>query len=90
MLRITPIRTPERASDHLARVHRYGGDASPPGKQQRRHDGTLAQQAGFDLEAFVARTRQAGQRTLTHSPSIDGSTVNDPSAPLSSTRVEGL
>ena len=61
-----------------------------PGKQQRRHDGTLAQQAGFDLEAFVARTRQAGQRTLTHSPSIDGSTVNDPSAPLSSTRVEGL
>ena len=61
-----------------------------PGEQQRRHDGTLAQQAGFDLEAFVARTRQAGQRTLTHSPSIDGSTVHDPSAPLSSTRVEGL
>ena len=61
-----------------------------PGEQQRRHDGTLARQAGFDLEAFVARTRQAGQRTLTHSPSIDGSTVNDPSAPLSSTRVEGL
>ena len=61
-----------------------------PGEQQRQHDRARARQAGFDLEAFVARTRQAGQRTLTHSPSIDGSTVNDPSAPPSSTRVEGL
>jgi hypothetical protein len=29
MLRITPIRTPERASDHLARVHRYGAEEPP-------------------------------------------------------------
>ena len=29
MLTITPIRTPERASDHLARVHRYGGEEPP-------------------------------------------------------------
>ena len=27
MPRVTPIRTPERASDHLACVHRYGGEA---------------------------------------------------------------
>ena len=26
---VTPIRTPERASDHLARVHHYGGEAPP-------------------------------------------------------------
>ena len=29
MLRITLIRTPERASDHLARVHRYGAEEPP-------------------------------------------------------------
>lgn len=29
MLTITPIRTPERASDHLAHGHRYGGEAPP-------------------------------------------------------------
>ncbi|MFZ1425741.1 MAG: hypothetical protein WAS21_03105 [Geminicoccaceae bacterium] len=29
MLRVTPIRTPARASDHLARLHRYGGEAPP-------------------------------------------------------------
>ena len=29
MPRVTPIRTPERASDHLARVHRYGSEAPP-------------------------------------------------------------
>ena len=29
MLTITPIRTPERTSDHLARVHRHGGDEPP-------------------------------------------------------------
>ena len=29
MLTITPIRTPERASDHLARVHRYGAEEPP-------------------------------------------------------------
>ena len=29
MLRITPIRTPERASDHLARGHRYGAEEPP-------------------------------------------------------------
>ena len=29
MLTITPIRTPERASDHLARVRCYGGEAPP-------------------------------------------------------------
>jgi hypothetical protein len=29
MPRVTPIRTPERASDHLARVHRHGGETPP-------------------------------------------------------------
>ena len=93
MLTITPIRTPERASDHLARVHRYGAEEPPvtawfgAGAVAKGLSGPVD---GAHPQAFVARTRQAGQRTLTHSPSIDGSTVNDPSAPPSSTRVEGL
>jgi len=29
MLRVTPIRTPARVSDHLARVDRRGGEAPP-------------------------------------------------------------
>ena len=60
-----------------------------PGEQQCQHDRTLAQQAGFDLEAFVAHTRQSARGAPAHPPSIDGSRINDPSTPPPTTRVEG-
>ena len=61
MLTITPIRTPERASDHLARVHRHGGEEPPvtawfgTGAAVKGLSGPVD---GARLEAFVAGIRQ--------------------------------
>jgi hypothetical protein len=104
MPRVTPIRTPERASDHLARVHRHGGETPPvtawfgagaaakglsgPGnnahleaRRLSRATASITQrerasrQAGFDLEAFVARVCQR---------------TTPLSAPSSTLRMEGM
>ena len=61
MLTITPIRTPERASDHLARVHRHGGEEHPvtarfgAGAAAKGLSGPVD---GMHLEAVVAHLRQ--------------------------------
>ena len=61
MLTVTPIRTPERASDHLACVHRYGGEALPvtawfgAGAAAKGLSGPVD---GAHREAFVVGVRQ--------------------------------
>jgi conjugative relaxase-like TrwC/TraI family protein len=76
----------ERATRQAAAVR------SPlPREQQRQRDRTRARQAGFDLEGFVDRARQAARSTLAHQPPPATCAITSrPPSPPATTLTGGL